>query len=204
MNAAHEIRKLLIGLAVLALCGVCAVAQQDSSPAAQSSTPAATTSADASHSNSSQLRASDRRFVKKAAEGGMAEVELGQLAQEKASSFEVKQFAKRMVTDHSKANDELKQIASSKGVTLPSRLSAKDKATKEKLSNLSGKDFDNAYMRDMVKDHTKDVAEFQKESTSAHDPAVKNFASQTLPTLQIHLKDAKEIGPKTTASASKP
>ena len=101
-----------------------------------------------------------------------------------------------MVDDHGKANDQLKQIASSKGVDLPSEPSPKNKATKDRLSKLSGQQFDKAYMTDMLQDHKKDVAAFQRESTSGRDQDVKSFATQTLPTLQDHLKDAQSIAPK--------
>ena len=146
--------------------------------------------------------AADKKFMREAAEGGLAEVELGKLATEKASSEEVKKFGQRMVDDHSKANEELKQLASSKSVNLPSDLTAKDKMTKERLSKLSGESFDRAYMQDMVKDHKKDVADFARESNRAKDPDVKQFASKTLPTLKDHLKEAEGIAPgrKTTAS----
>src|SRR5205823_13732746 len=103
--------------------------------------------------NSSQLDAADRTFVRKAAEGGLAEVELGQLATQKASSDDVKKFGQRMVDDHSKANDQLKQVAAQEHIDLPTEPSAKDKATKARLEKLSGEQFDRAYMRDMVKDH---------------------------------------------------
>jgi putative membrane protein len=148
------------------------------------------------------LSPADQKFVMKAAQGGMAEVQLGELAKEKGSSDAVKQFGQRMVDDHSKANDQLKQLAANKGVDLPSSLDAKDEATRTRLSKLSGDAFDRAYMKDMVADHTKDVSEFRRESQSAKDPDVKNFASQTLPTLEDHLKSAKSVdsGLKTTAS----
>jgi putative membrane protein len=149
-----------------------------------------------SRSMNAGMSATDQRFVKEAAEGGLAEVELGQLAQEKATNPEVKKFAQRMVDDHSKANNQLKELASTKGITLPDKPAAKDEATKKRLESLSGEQFDSAYMKDMVKDHTKDVSEFQRESTSAKDPAIKNFASETLSTLQSHLKEAKNIEPK--------
>ena len=155
-----------------------------------------------SASSSGKLAPADRQFIKKAAEGGLAEVQLGQLATEKADSQDVKQFGQRMVDDHTKANDQLKQVASQKGVTVPDKLSPKDAATKARLEKLSGKAFDRAYMRDMVMDHTKDVSEFRLESKNAKDPDVKNFASQTLPTLQDHLKEAKSIAPKTGAKTS--
>jgi putative membrane protein len=164
--------------------------------AAQSSDSAAGTS------SSHKLTAADRQFVKKAAQGGLAEVQLGQLATEKAESPEVKQFGQRMVDDHTKANDKLKQVASDEGVTVPDKLNAKDAATKARLEKLSGKAFDRAYMHDMVLDHTKDVSEFRMESKNAKDPALKNFVTETLPTLKDHLKEAKSIAPKTTSTAS--
>jgi putative membrane protein len=136
--------------------------------------------------------AADQTFVKKAAEGGMAEVQLGKLAVDKASSPEVKQFGQKMVDDHGKANDQLKSLAQSKNITLPSDLSAKDKALHDRLSKLSGPAFDRAYMRAMVTDHTKDVNEFRAQAKSGADPDVKSWASNTLPTLESHLQMAKE------------
>jgi putative membrane protein len=153
-------------------------------------------------SASAARSAADTKFIKEAAEGGMAEVALGQLAVEKASSADVKKFGQRMVDDHSKANDELKQLAAQKNVTLPQDLNAKDKATKAKLEKLSGEQFDQAYMKDMVKDHTKDVSDFKRESMSALDPDVKKFAAETLPTLEDHLKQATSIAPSTTAQSA--
>lgn len=141
------------------------------------------------------LAAADAKFMKEAAGGGMAEVQLGKLAQEKASSDQVKQFGQRMVDDHSKANQQLEQIAAQKNVRLPKQPNAKEQAEKSRLEKLSGDQFDKAYMSHMVADHKKDVAEFQKESSAAHDPDIKSFASQTLPTLQEHLKQAQSISP---------
>ena len=154
-------------------------------------------------SSNGSMSSSDTKFVREAAQGGMAEVELGKLATEKGSSPEVKKFGQRMVDDHSKANEQLKEVASSQGITLPSKLSAKDEMTKEHLSKLSGEQFDKAYMSDMVKDHTQDVADFQQEANSASDPAVKEFAEKTLPVLKSHLREARQIAPTTSASASK-
>jgi putative membrane protein len=106
-----------------------------------------------------------------------------------------------MVTDHTKANDQLKEVAMKEGIQLPTKLSAQDEMTKQRLSKLSGEQFDKAYMSDMVKDHTKDVADFQRESTSGQDPAVKDFASETLPTLQSHLQEAQQIDPATSTAS---
>jgi putative membrane protein len=152
--------------------------------------------------NSAATAENDKKFIREAAEGGLAEVELGKLATEKASNPEVKNFGQRMVQDHSKANEELKEVASKEGVTLPDHLNAKDKALKERLSKLNGPAFDRAYMENMVKDHKKDVAEFNRESTNGKDNDVKQFAGKTLPTLKEHLKQAESIEPNVkTASA---
>lgn len=145
------------------------------------------------------VSAADRQFMDKAAQGGMAEVELGQLAQQNGQSQQVKDFGKRMVDDHSKANDQLKQLASQTGVTLPTGLNTKDEATKTRLSKLQGAAFDQAYMKDMVADHKMDVAEFKHESTAAKNPDLKNWVSQTLPTLESHLQEAEKIAPSAGA-----
>ena len=136
---------------------------------------------------------SDSDFAKEAAEGGMAEVKFGQLAQDKGASDAVKEFGKRMVDDHSRANDKLKNIAEKENVKLPLSLSKKDQSTYDKLSKLSGDAFDRAYAHNMVKDHENDIASFQREAANGRDPGIKTFASETLPTLQDHLKLAKEM-----------
>jgi putative membrane protein len=129
----------------------------------------------------SSLTAKDKTFMKKAARGGMMEVAMGQVAEEKGQSEDVKSFGKRMVTDHGKANDELKSIASKKGVRLPS----KEPSTKWTS--------DKAYIDMMVKDHEKDLAEFKEEASSGSDPDVKKFADDTAKVIQEHLDQAKEI-----------
>ncbi|HWR37530.1 MAG TPA: DUF4142 domain-containing protein [Clostridia bacterium] len=135
----------------------------------------------------------DKRFVMEAAQGGLSEVALGTLAQQKASKDEVKQFGQRMVTDHTKANDELKSLAQQKNWTLPTEPSAKQKAEQQRLEKLSGDAFDKAYMHHMVTDHTKDVAEFRRASKSASDSDLKSWAGTTLPTLEDHLKQATQV-----------
>jgi putative membrane protein len=153
----------------------------------------------------SKLASADHKFVMNAATGGELEVTLGKLAAEKGTSDDVKKFGQMMVDDHTKANDELKTLASSKGVDLTK---AQDKAQKQgqkmsdTLSKKSGADFDKAYIDDMVKDHEKDVKEFKTASESAKDEDVKAFAGKTLPTLQHHLDQAKEIQSKLKGSAS--
>jgi putative membrane protein len=129
----------------------------------------------------SSLSTKDKTFMKKATKGGMMEVAMGQIAEQKAQSDDVKSFGKRMVTDHSKANDELKSIASKKGVQLPSK-----EHTGKWIS-------DKAYMDMMVKDHEKDLAEFQEQANSGSDPDLKKFADDTAKMVQEHLDLAKEI-----------
>jgi putative membrane protein len=138
----------------------------------------------------------DAKFAMTAAMGGMEEVEMGRLAAQKGASDEVRQFGQRMVDDHSKANADLMQVASSKGWALPAALDAKHQADMQKMSALSGEAFDRAYVKMMVKDHKKDVGEFQKESMRGADADVKSFATRTLPTLQEHLQMIQRIDDK--------
>jgi putative membrane protein len=153
-----------------------------------------------SDSMSANISAVDKKFVRDAVQGGMAEVELGKLAKEKALSEDVKKFGQRMIDDHSEANENLKQVATRQGLHLPEKLSAKDEMTKEHLAKLSGAQFDHAYMSEMVKDHEQDLAAFKRESTSGMDQAVKAFATQTLPTLEEHLRLAEQIAPAAVSS----
>ena len=140
---------------------------------------------------SASVSSGDRKFMEKAAQGGMAEVQLGKLAAEKALSPEVRQFGQRMVDDHGKANDQLKQLATTKGVNLPTELDRSTQREMDKLAKLSGADFDREYMKHMVSDHKKDVSEFKSEAKKAKDGDLKQFASATLPTLEQHLSLAQ-------------
>jgi putative membrane protein len=137
--------------------------------------------------------ASARRFVKDAAEGSATDVALGKLAQEKGSSDAVKEFGKRMVDDHSKATEELKQAAGMVQIEVPSETPKKARKAHDKLSKLSGADFDRAYTKMMVSDHKGDIKAFQREARNGAIPSVKDFAAKTLPTLQEHLKLAEEL-----------
>ena len=146
----------------------------------------------------------DHHFVTEAASGGMAEVELGKLASEKATSPEVKKFGERMADDHGKANDELKTLAQNKSITLPNALDAKHKATVDRLSKLTGEAFDRAYMQEMLKDHKTDVAAFRTESKSGKDADIKAWAAKTLPTLEEHLKLAQDANRAVGTSGTMP
>ncbi|WP_437936199.1 DUF4142 domain-containing protein [Sorangium sp. So ce341] len=140
-----------------------------------------------------KLSKADREFVEKAGQGGLLEVRLGQVAQQRAASPEVKRFAQRMVDDHSAANKRLAQIAQQKGVLVPQELDKDHREKVDKLSQKTGTEFDRAYMSAMVDDHEDDVAKFEKASKEAKDADVKGFAAATLPQLREHLAMAKQI-----------
>lgn len=133
----------------------------------------------------------DAEFAVKAANGGMVEVELAQLAATKATSQEVKTFAQMMMTDHTKANDELKSLATQKNITLPTTMSDESRKDVTRLSELTGTEFDKEYISFMVEDHEDDVESFGKAASDAKDAEIKAFAAKTLPTLQSHLDMAK-------------
>jgi putative membrane protein len=144
----------------------------------------------------SAVSAADKQFAAEATQGGLAEVEMGQLALQKANSPQVKQFAQRMVTDHTQANQELLQLAKSQNLDVPTQVDAKHKSDMDMLRGMNGTAFDTAYMQHMVQDHQKDVAEFQKQAQSGGDPALKSFAVKYLPVLQQHLQMAQSTASK--------
>lgn len=134
----------------------------------------------------------DAKFVTEATRGGAAEVELGKLASERATNPDVKSFGQRMADDHSKAGAELASIAKSKQISVPTEMDAKNKALHDRLSKLQGAEFDRAYMDAMVRDHEEDVRAFQTESKAGKDPELKAWAAKTLPTLEEHLRLARQ------------
>jgi putative membrane protein len=139
------------------------------------------------------MSTSDKTFVREAAEGGLAEVQLGQLAEQKASNPEVKKFAERMVQE---------QVATRDGITLPKKLDAKDEMLKTRLEKLSGPAFDRTYMQNMVTDHRHDIAQFEHEDRMGHDNDVREFAAHTLPTLKSHLQEAEKVAPQTRSTST--
>ena len=143
--------------------------------------------------NRGQLSARDYKFVSEAARGGMMEVKLGEVAKQRGTTQEIRDFGQRMITDHSKANEELKQLASTKGAVIPTEMTHHENTEMDRLEKLSGKDFDKEYAEHMVKDHKKDVKEFEDAARDATDPDLKNFAQKTLSTLQEHLRMAQQI-----------
>jgi putative membrane protein len=146
-----------------------------------------------------KANATEKKFIKKAANGGMMEVELGKVAAEKGQNQEVKDFGNRMAKDHSKANDDLKEVASKLGVTVPDKLNTKHQAALDKFSKMSSGDaFDKAYAKDMVNDHEKDVAEFEEAQKEVKNADLKQFIDSTLPVLKEHLDLAKKMKAATT------
>jgi len=192
MKSSNRIAMAAILAGLLAVAPM-AFAQSGGTSGSMSKT---TTTKTMTTTTTSKLSASDTKFIKEAAVGGMEEVTLGQLAAQKATDPDVKNFGQKMVDDHSKANDQLKQLASQKGVTVASTLPPSKQKDVDKLNKLSGAAFDKTYVSMMVQDHKKDVAEFQKESKHAKDTDVKGFAANTLPTLQDHLKMIQDISAK--------
>ena len=147
-------------------------------------------------------KSKDVAFAMEAAQGGAAEVKMGKLAAEKASDADLKAFGQMMVDDHTKANEQLMEVAKEKGMTLPSEPSPKQQAAYEKLSAMSGAEFDKAYTKAMMKDHQEDVKAFEKESMKGKDEKIKSFATETLPTLKGHLDKIKSINNKMASMPS--
>ena len=137
--------------------------------------------------------AAETAFMKKAADGGMTEVELGKVAEKNGQKENVKSFGSHMVKDHGKANDDLKDVAGKMNVTLPDKVSAVHQAKIDKMSKMSGDAFDTAYIKGMVEDHEKTVADFEKASGTAKNADLKKFIDDTLPVIKHHLEMAKKM-----------
>ena len=136
---------------------------------------------------------SDSKFMMMAATSDMNEIGLSQQALSKSTNEEVKKLAQMMIDDHTKSSEELKPIAASKGVVLPAEMDSKHKSAMEKMSSMSGVDFDMAYVKMMVKDHEKAVALYQKEADTGKDAEAKTFAAKTLPVVQMHLDMSRKL-----------
>jgi putative membrane protein len=135
----------------------------------------------------------DADWAVDAAAGGMMEVKFGELAQKNAGSAQVRDFGKTMVTDHSKANDELKALAAQKNISLPATLSDEAQRKYDDLAKKTGADFDKDYMSMMVDDHEEDIDEFKKEAADGRDAELKTWAADKIQVLQHHLDMAKQI-----------
>jgi putative membrane protein len=205
-NSTLPIRPLLtltIGCA-LACLPVAFASAQDVGPAPvgspgpsvapEAATPAATEAALAA--TAGKLSKEEMKFIKKAGAGNAAEAKLGELAAANGESQEVKDFGTKMTKDHGDANTDLEPIAKAHGIEFPPAEKEKQKAMYEKLSKLKGKAFDEAYVKGMVTDHEKDLAEYKAEMSEAKDPELKAYVEKTEPVVAEHLKMIKEIQSK--------
>ena len=195
--------KKLTGMAAMTVAGLlAAMTPAIAQTGAMGTEPGAMGGSDSMHHDAmdkgmmKKVSSADKKFMMEAAMGGMEEVEMGKLAAANATDADVKAFGQKMVDDHSKANDQLKQLAETKGVTLPSDMSKSEHKDMDKLGKMTGADFDHTYVKMMVKDHKKDVSEFAKEAKHASDPDLKSWAGTTLPTLEDHLKMIEGISGK--------
>jgi putative membrane protein len=137
------------------------------------------------------LSSADRKFMQDAAKGGMMEVHMGHMAQQQGASDSVKAYGQRLITDHTKGNEELEALAKKKGVSLPA--DTPSASAPKAIASKSGADFDKAFQKEAIEDHEKDIKEFEKEASSGSDPDVKAWANKTLPTLRAHLDAAKAL-----------
>jgi len=135
----------------------------------------------------------DAEFVKMAASGGMLEVDLGKLASTKATSADVRKFGERMVKDHGAANEDLRKAAKTANIPVPDKLIDEHQKVLDRFKDYKGTNFDKDYMNQMLKDHEEDVAEFTRATKEAKNPAIKDFATRTLPTIKEHLDLAKKL-----------
>jgi putative membrane protein len=140
-----------------------------------------------------QVAESEQNSAEKVAQDSIAEIDLGELAKERAQSDEVKQFAQRMIDDHGKANEQLEEIAKNKGVALPTEAGEEHSKVRAELADLKGEEFDQKYMAAMAEDHQKAVDLFQKQSEEGQDAELKSFAEQTLPIIKEHLTQAQSM-----------
>jgi putative membrane protein len=208
MISGRRYSRILSGFVPVLLASAIAVAQTQTQPGgAQPQTntmpnqPATTapgtpgtTMGDMATDNNQQLQSmADQSFVRKALEGGAAEVQLGQLAQQKAQSSDVKQFGQKMVEDHTQLNDQMKPLAKRLNVKQPSGVSKKDRDLIARLEGLSGDQFDQAYIQAMVKDHKQDLSEFKDEAQATQNPSIKQAAQQGAQVIAQHLQMIEQI-----------
>jgi putative membrane protein len=184
------LRHLLAGAALIGLMAQPALAQSQDTTEQR---PAQ----DVQH----ELAQEDLDFATKAAQGGIEEVRLGELAQQQGATPEVQQFGERMARDHGKANDQLMQIMQGKGIELPQEMPKEGQELQGELQQKSGAAFDQAYMDEMVRDHEADIAEFQQYAETGQDRDLRGFAGQTLPILEQHRRLAQQTRERVTAAA---
>jgi putative membrane protein len=190
-----QLRTIIFGTAIALSPAILFAQSSPMNPSGSTSTanqpgqqPPSSTSMQDSGNNASEVSQvmKDKMFLRKAAEGGMAEVKFGKLAAEKASSEDVKAFGQKMVDDHTVLNSEMASIADSMGVRLPKTINKEDQAEYDKLSGLSGSDFDTEYLTAMVKDHHQDLREFRMEVNDTQDPTLKETVERGEKVIREH------------------
>ena len=198
MNLSTIYGKRIVALGgAMLLCGSMGFAQMHGSASPSSQAPGQNPSTDP-QMNGMQTAAGqpspvDKMFVSKAMQGSLAEVQLGQLTLQKSNNPQVKEFAQRMIDDHTKLNEQMKPVAQQLGVTVPDQISKGDRKTIAKLQALSGPAYDQAYIKDMVKDHKQDLNEFQMEASSGQDQTAKDAANQGSKVIAQHLQMAQQM-----------
>jgi putative membrane protein len=198
-----RIWKFLPAAAVAAALCMPATAQSQSPQATNSGSKAAAQSGNMNN-NGGAVTTAEQQFVTKAAQGDRAEVDLANLALQKSNNSDVKEFAQRMVDDHSKNQQDVDNLASKLSLTAPSDVSAEQRQEKDRLQGLSGDQFDRAYARLMLQDHRKDVNEFKREKQMARNSDLKQYVNQTLPVLEQHLLLAEQLNSKVGGRSSSP
>ncbi len=181
-----------LALAAVAFGG-CSNSSKDAKESADSLNKVKDTTSNVMATGGIAVDESDAKFATEAASGGMAEVALGKLALEKSSNARVKEFATMMVSDHGKVNEELKNIAQTKNITLPTAIDADHQKKADELSKLSGADFDKKYVEAMVDGHQKTLKLMQDEAKDGKDATLKAFAGKTAPVVQTHLDAINKI-----------
>lgn len=202
MKMQAKITRTAVLAALLAMSGAGMAADDTSQKQSQQG---AQNAAQQAQQGTSRLQGDERQFLMKAAQGGMLEVEASKLAMERATSPQVKEFARMLHDDHTAATKKLMELAQQKGVQLPSELDAKHKQELASLQKLKGEEFDRAYLQRMgLKDHKKDIQDFEKQAKNAKDEQVRSFAEQTLPALRKHLSHAQQISGGASAQSGQP
>ena len=195
-----NIRILLLCLALAVSLAACKKSEYTNQTTSSTDTYATTTTAPATDTTATAATTTvadkDKDFLTDAGKGGLAEVDVAKDAVAHAANADVKAFAQKLVDDHTKANEKLAALAVSKGVTIPSEIQGGMKEVKERLMKLTGKSFDEAFLKQMVDDHTATIAKFEDESKNGADADAKKFAADTLPTLRGHLAKAKALQKK--------
>ncbi|WP_034348536.1 DUF4142 domain-containing protein [Noviherbaspirillum massiliense] len=203
-----------LGVAALAMMfGAAPAHSQSSSTAASSSKPSSQASGAGNSSSASSsggkssasgsLSKADQSTMREMAQANLAEIEMGKIAMKQSKDDKVRDFAQKMIDDHTKAQDQLQQLAQSKGVTLPTEPDRKHQEMAKKLSSLSGEAFDRQYMsKDGVQDHKKTHSMLQRAATKAKDSDLKALVTQTQPVIDQHLQMAEEMTAKTTSTGA--